>query len=833
MILTWSEAFQAGPNVCGGKGYNLARLDRYGFRVPGGGVLAAAAYRETMGDPGRRRALQAGSPVELPDSVRLALHEFLLRQNLADAAMAVRSSATAEDSATASFAGIHRSVLNVRGNAAIEAAIGQCYASLWTPQARAYRGKMGLSDDQVECAVVLCRMVIAVGKDEPLCAGVSFTADPLTGRRDLVVIDAAPGLGENVVSGRVDPQRYVFCHGAAQTLPVSAPQRDPVLTPAQADELATVSLRIHWALGAGQDPQDIEWAHDGEHLWILQARPVTRLPRSGPEDLRRQTRYWSNANIVDSLPGVLYELAWSGVQEVVGDVAFASLTASGYAVPPGLELVRRFEGRGYFDVTMMQWLFFDGFGLPPAVTAQSLGGSFLVMPLPKGQHSSLNRAWRTLRLMWSLRGISRKYAPRFRRHIERVMEIYSQRRGRTDRQELRARLEDLLLIQRPNYALVGLANSAAGPWLQTLAPLLQRLFPSRGAALLTTLCAGSGDVASAEQGYRISELADAARSDLEALAWLQSGRPATSWMELPADSRFRRELDRFLNEFGHRACEEADFVAPRWAEEPSPILDQVRFVLENGATASRAAAKGRRREAEQEIRRARPLWWPVIRWLSAGLRRSWSLRELAKSALVAISLPMRELYLEVGQILTAQGHLDFAEQVFHLSHLDLVAWLEGYWDGRGACQLAQDRCLRREAWLRTVSPATISDELSVAVPPIATTSSATGHDWQGIAVAAGRAEGIARIVLRPTDHATLGNGEILVAPSTDPGWTPLFLRASAIVMQTGGFLSHGAIVAREYGIPAVVNIPGILDQVRDGDWLVVNGDEGTVTRVEK
>src|SRR5579862_8320988 len=253
MILSWEEAFAAGPSVCGGKGYNLARLVRYGFRVPAGGVVEARHYREAA-----------------PTELRSALREFLERNGLANAALAVRSSATAEDSATASFAGIHRSVLNVRGADAVENAIRQCYASLWTPQARSYREKMGFTDDQVQCAVVLCRMVTAPEKDEPLCAGVSFSADPISGRRDLIVIDAAAGIGENVVSGRITPQRYVFRRHLVEETPLERPRKDPVLTETQAAELARVTLRIHWALGEGQEPQDIEWAHDGERLWILQ-----------------------------------------------------------------------------------------------------------------------------------------------------------------------------------------------------------------------------------------------------------------------------------------------------------------------------------------------------------------------------------------------------------------------------------------------------------------------------------------------------------------------------------------------------------------------------------
>src|ERR1017187_962439 len=351
--LSWQEAYQAGTAVCGGKGYNLARLARYGFRVPRGFVLPA------------------GSPAS-------QIRQGLERSGLGDAKVAVRSSATGEDSVRASFAGIHRSFLNVSGAEAVEAAAQGCIESLDTPQAVAYRRRMGFADEEVRCAVVVCEMVDA------LCAGVAFSCDPATGRRDLILIDAAEGLGEAVVSGRVNPERMIWRNQDGVLLPQAGSAACAWLPAPIEEQLAHLVQRVHWALGEGADPQDIEWAYDGEHLWLLQARPVTRLPRAGWPQTAAMPRYWSTANIKDSLPDVLCELSWSVLSDIVGSSAYAAQKAVGYQMPPGLEVMRRFQGRAFFDLTAMQWAFYDAFGVLPAEVVKVLGGHEPQIPVPPG-----------------------------------------------------------------------------------------------------------------------------------------------------------------------------------------------------------------------------------------------------------------------------------------------------------------------------------------------------------------------------------------------------------------------------------------------------------------
>jgi pyruvate,water dikinase len=772
--LNWQEAYQAGAEVCGGKGYNLARLARYGFRVPRGFVLPA------------------GSPVS-------QIRQGLEQSGLWDAKVAVRSSATAEDSARASFAGIHRSFLNVSGAEAVEAAAQCCIDSLDTPQAIAYRRRMGFSDEEVQCAVVVCEMVDA------RCAGVAFSCDPATGRRDLILIDAAEGLGEAVVSGHVNPERMIWRDQGGRLSRQSGSNGRAWLPEAIEEELVHQVRRVHWALGEGQDPQDVEWAYDGERLWLLQARPVTKVPRTGWPETAALPRYWSTANLKDGAPGVVCELSWSHLCDAIGDAAYAAIKAASYEMPAGMELVRRFQGRGFFDLTLMQWAFYDAFGILPAEVVRLIGGHQPEIPVPSG--APLEGPEGRRRKMASLRLVRQiwNYPAKARAAIEGQMAYQRSLRdidwSTCSREELRSAMARINDEQQPFLLVFGLANSCNGPWRLALDALV------KDANLIARLQAGAGGVASAEQGYRVYDIAQG-----------------------------KATIEEFLRDFGHRAVYEADLANPRWAEDPSWILEQVESIRKNPpARDPRETAVEVRRKAERELRQRFGWRTRLVLWLVRKLGAAMAAREGAKGALVATLFPVRRIVLEIGRRLAAEGKLDAPEQALHFASSDLACWLRGYWDGEGARALTMDRAQRRELWLAETAPDLITEEpdgrLAEATHPPSAPSEA--GVWTGIAVSPGTASGAARIVLTPTDAAHLEQGDILVAPSTDPGWTPLFLRASAIVMETGGFLSHGAIVAREYGIPAVANVPGILKAIEDGEPITVDASTGRVIRGQR
>jgi pyruvate,water dikinase len=857
-VLGWEEVFNAGPEVCGGKALGLARLHRYGFRVPRGGVITARAYQELLeGVPGEARAAVAAAPAAgatdpaivsaleairasiesapLPVPLVSALAHLISRCGLDDAWVAVRSSATAEDSAQASFAGIHRSFLNVRGLEAIGRAILGCYASLWTPQALAYRRRMNFLDDDVLCAVVICEMVHAPGRQEPHTAGVAFTVDPLTGRRDLIVVDAAPGLGEAVVGGTVEPQHVVFRDTGAGIVAHDRSAGPPLLPLEREIELAHVLVRVHWALGDGQEPQDVEWAFDGHAIWLLQARPATNVRRCLPAALASLPRYWSTANIKEAVPGVVSLLSWSLIKGAVERIAFAGAIVSGYELPAGTELVRRFDGRGYFDLTLMQWILYDAMGVTPAQTVQAIGGHQPEIPVPGNPMtgaSGRRRALAQMKMLGRIWRIDAALSTAVTRQDQLLREIQGVHLSGVAPSELSAMLAALLNEHEQLDVVVGLANAASGPWELALEKLLTPMFGGGARPLLGRLLTGTREVISAEHGYAILQLAGAAREDPAARTWIDSDAPATSWIDLPEASRFKQELARFLDLHGHRAVYEADVLNPRWAEDPAYIVDEVRRIVHSGQPrATHRAAAAIRTDAERQLRQRAGWRAPIVFWLVRRLRRAMAAREAGKSALVASLLPSKRIALEIGRRLTESGHLREPGQILHLAIADLLAWLEGRWDGQGASALADDRAGQRLTWLsQDAPPDVIVEDPQGQVSTLAAPTARDGDTWRGIGAAPGQARGVVRIVRHPNDARDFADGEVLVAPSTDPGWTPLFLRASAIVMETGGYLSHGAIVAREYGIPAVVNLPGILGELLDGDRIFVDGDLGRVIR---
>ncbi|MEU8245092.1 PEP/pyruvate-binding domain-containing protein [Nonomuraea sp. NPDC048916] len=850
------------PEV-GGKAANLGELTRAGLPVPGGWVLTTEAYRQVaeaarldpiiaVGGPGlagaaRTRLLE--TPV--PEAVAKTVREFHAR--LGDGVpVAVRSSATAEDLPFASFAGQQDTYLNVVGPDAVLDAVRRCWASLWTDRAVAYRDANGIDHASVRLAVVVQVMVDA------RVAGVMFTANPVTGRRREAVIDAAPGLGEAVVSGAVNPDRFVVDSAtgeillrhegdkrlAVHSLPGGGTERVETapgclcLTDAQARELAALGVRVEDHYGA---PQDTEWAIGGDGtLWLTQARPITTLYPL-PETSRDGLRVYFSVNVVQGVMGPLTPMGLSAFR----------LLASGAAGLFGYGPADRRDGPPFLAVSG-QRLWID---LTTAVRSRA-GRVILPRVLTVGEARTatvLERLVEDPRLSVThtarrpvLRGVTR-----FARRVHAPARVFQAltRPGRAlaYTREVGERLDGRLRV--PDGA-------TPAQRLDHVERVLGGTFP-RIISIMPIVITGYGlfGLASRLSGLPLGEMQDVLRSlphnpttEMDLELWALAGRiepepfrrhPVGELVrlyhagELPPKAQ--QGIARFLGTYGHRGVAEIDLGLPRWSDDPAHLLGVLANYLRMDAGDLTPDALFARGAAEADVamaaivaraRRRGRLRAALTRFALRRTRTYAGLRELPKFYLVQVLAGLRRSLLAVGEHLAATGVLGSADDVFFLTIEEARAALSG---GDLHDLVAERRAgYERETRRRHVPRVMLSD----GTEPEALSAPAAEGALTGSAASAGTVTGPARVVLDPVG-AHLEPGEILVCPSTDPGWTPLFLTAGGLVMEMGGAMSHGAVVAREYGIPAVVGVPDATRRITTGQRTTVDGAAGTVTVEEE
>jgi len=756
----------------------------------------------------------------LPAALEADLCAALAAVPAAPHAWAVRSSAVSEDHATTSYAGVYESFLEIPDEE-LGAYIRACWASWWSERAVAYRRHVGDTDATPRMAVVLQHMVPA------RCAGVTFTAEPLHGDRTRMVINAAPGLGVAVVSGIVQPEQYTLAKTPDLHLLESRllhPNGPPLLPPEVVLQLGALCQHLETFCGS---PQDIEWAWDDTVCWIVQSRPITTL---GDATLNGTEDVWGNANLKDVIPGLVSPFTWSLMQPQLEGAMRQQYVRAGYLVPPERPLLRRFWGRPYFNISLFNEAGYALYGTTPELQAAQLGGM-----VPPGARPPASPALRQ-RLRW-LRNILRfvRIANRAARVVPTQFAMVQQR-WREERQSLpylsRAalleKLEHHADVTQPFLELHLHLSWAMSGNFSALRDMVARAVPqTTPASLAAELVTGIGDVSSAEHSYRLWELSRLARQSPQVMAFLAQGTWDT-WQQELAGTAFAEAWQEFLETFGHRALYEVEMANPRWRERPDYLFE----VLATYASLPQARApfdpeeQARRRQAaEHEVcRRLTPWRRP---WFRATLRRTQAfsrLRENSKSHLVQLIDIGRLMALRAAHFLMQGGLLADAEAIFYLRIEEVRTALRGAMPVETVRRLIAQRRLERQRDAARRLP-----DLFVGERPLYAESLPTqGTVLTGLPSSPGRVMGIARVLYSPQEGARLQPGEILVAPSTDPGWTPLFLLASGLVMETGGYLSHGAIVAREYGIPAVLNIPLATQRIPDGSSILLDGAQGVV-----
>lgn len=872
-LLTWEEAFQSGVSLVGGKGWNLGRLARYGFSIPQGGVLTAQAcdeyikhnqLQEIVGNIASSTSLENLDEADvkdrldqlrekimggsIPPSIAEEVSGRLNSRGGLKKAWAVRSSAVAEDSEKASFAGIHDSFLNVCGLDDILSAVKGCYASLWSPRAVAYRKKMNISDNEVTTAVVVMEMV------EAQAAGVGFTCDLLSGRQDVMVVNANFGLGESVVTGAVEPDTYYLGaealnagprlitrktgrkqgltkireDGGTQFVQSAELSTRQVLQDKEIEKLGRRLLRVFDALGNSEQHQDVEWVYDGRDFVLVQARPVTILPRKTFPALQNQPDIWSNGNYRDAVPMVQSPLNRRLMKNIIDSIHYMSFTGLGYQLPVGIQFSRFYNGRLYCNLPAYQWGVYDSMGSRPEGFNVFWGGHQPTIDIGdlKPQPGFEDRAMKFGALVNQAR---QNAAQTWERVSTSVRKITGNGLEHWTDQDFITRYDEL---GRITGALAGEFNFLAAAGSMPVIFLLQTLnkyFEGRELMMLNALMVGGTEgITSADQGYRLVELAEIARKDADAAKYFSgTSFDPSAWEELPKCSPFKQAFCEFIEEYGHRAVYELDIINPRWNEDPTYLLGIIQSTMNTADLGKlREEQKEKQERAWLEIKDKIPASeHSSIRDLVRESQAGAAVREKNKSVLALVMDAYRIIARELGCRFCERAIIEEPDDVFFCTWSELFSVLIGEWDGRGLKVLIAER----KDWMREMKslapPDVIFGETPRFTEPVTRVSS---NCLVGVPVAAGKASGSVRLISHPDEGGRLQPGEVMVAPSTDPGWTPLFLKAGAVVMETGGFLSHGAIVAREYGIPAVVNIPGVMGILEEGRTIVVDGDSGKI-----
>ena len=852
---------EADRRSAGSKAVGLARLARAGLPVPPGFCITCSAYREHLEEnalAGEVRSLAASisaSHLEERSAALEALRQRITAATLRDElgeeiarmyrdlgadTVAVRSSATAEDLAGTSFAGQYDTFLDVQNVERCLEAVRECWASLWTERAFDYRERNGFDHLDVDMAVIVQELIPAEA------AGVIFTADPVTGRADRITIEAVPGLGEALVSGRAAPDRLVLSKRGIKVIASSRgdnTRSEYCIDENMAELLALMAMR---AEAVFRHPLDIEWAAAGGRIFLLQARPITALERDGGGEDRQ---VWSNVNTGEILPDVVTPATWSLVQIIVFKVFGSIFGRIGLDFKDN-PIVGQVAGRAYFNLNTMTGAMRSFPGLRRMDVGQALGGeqggltgdgsALRDVSIPDEDIPDLDfslgkvlaRAPFFLAWFHSLSlDKGRAFVAELQAKIARMQELDMHSIGD---EELASRIASTLELLSESDAIIGVAargmyyfmtlNKICGTWLKDY----------RGISA-NRLCCGLEGMHSADAGFELWRLALTANADEELQAALLSGTGFEilkgRFAGVEAGAAFLAMWDRFMQEHGHHTRGELELRNGRWSEDPDYILGVLRSYL-HGMEKIDPLAKLRenevvRRELTARCKRllANPIKRRFFDYVLLHAQQGLILRENVKNEAVRAVALVRSLLLETGERLASRGILEEAGDIFFLYLEETKAVLLGEAGSDLKCKVRQ----RRDEYEknRAITPPKvifgrfdpddfIADEIDEDV-----------EVFTGLAVCPGVVTGPARVMLRSGDGHVLP-GEIMVAPFTDPGWTPHFLTAAGIVMDLGGLLSHGSIVAREYGIPTVVNVGPATRVIRTGQMVQVDGTRGIV-----
>lgn len=864
-VLDLDEVDRTKAQRVGGKGANLGELSRLaGIRVPAGFCVTTEAFQRIVGDAPAigaslerlsslaandrdairelsgelRRIIEATA---IPDDLQAAIDRALTRLGAGDA-YAVRSSATAEDLPGASFAGQQDTYLNVRGTPAIVTHVRRCWASLFTERAVTYRIQHGFDPRKVHMAVVVQKMV------SPQAAGILFTADPVTSNRKVTSIDAGFGLGEALVAGltRADSYKvrdgqvveraiatktlatYALDEGGTEERPLAAErQRAQVLTEAQILQLERLGRQIEGHFGA---PQDIEWCLAGDELHIVQSRPITTLypiPEGGAHSRRVYISVGHQQMMTDAMKPLglsVFQMAAAGPMHAAGSRLFVDPTPL-LASPTSRDSFLDMLGRTHpLMRDALQTLIERGY------VGQTSPGEAAGSPTSQGRHRATITG--TDAPAEDDPALAAALIERSRAAIATLKRDIQTRVG--------AALFEFIAEDIPQWAKsmrepqsMGaiMAGMNASEWLN------EKMLAWLGEKnVADTLSQSVPNNVTSEMGLALLDVADAIRPYPDVIAYLQRVKHddfLDALIELDGGQEARDAIQAYLDKYGMRCAGEIDITRARWSEKPTALVPLILSNIKNftpGAGA-RKFAQGRQealQQAQSLLERLRQL--PdgeqkagETRRMIDRLRNFAGYREYPKYDLVQRLFVYKQALLREAERLAQAGVIHDVEDIHYLTFDELREVVRTH---QRDDQLVRDRKAEHERHKKLTPPRVITSEGEIVAGAYRRADLPAGA-IVGQAVSAGVVEGRAR-VLADMAEAQLEADDILVTTFTDPSWTPLFVSIKGLVAEVGGLMTHGAVIAREYGLPAVVGVENATRLIRDGQRIRVHGTDGYV-----
>jgi phosphohistidine swiveling domain-containing protein len=902
--IDFTDELAINHELVGGKGANLGRLTAAGFTVPTGFTISTDAYSTFLrgggldiqigglldgidyGDADQVESVAAAIralivAADVPEDVLSAVSAAYASFGDERQPVAVRSSGTAEDLAEASFAGMHDTYLDIRGIEGVLDGVRRCWASLWTARATAYRYNNGFAHDEARLAVVIQQMVSAEA------AGVMFTAHPVTGAVDQIIINASWGLGEAVVSGIVTPDEYTLSRetlgvlrltiGDKKLCIVRAPEQGTLeqetpeadrrrasLTDAQAAELGHLGRRVtEYYEGF---PQDIEWAYADGHCYLLQSRPITGVELSWDEDLEYfhigkeedhrdefvYTRAWSD----DFSIGAITPLYYTTRTKETSDNYHAGQVLYGHQEAAAIRSWKYYKGEEYFSCNMeAAWI--------PRLLPPYLRNAGSMNKLPPSWWEEVKNApfsWvdylKTQARIVFLDGRSGPY--KYTKSFQERVDDRAAAVGLTN-EELR-RLSDREFQRTLTDQLDRWVEADADQWaaffiyapfaMGTLGTLLAKWYDGDIAQAFTDLLTGLPEPSiTLVENAELWKLGETIKASPLLRRLLDEHEGASFFEELANHEEGRAflvEYEPWRIKRGHRGAADRDFILARRIDDPAIDYNAFKALMAGNSAdplQNEEEHRRKRQAREDEVYAAiarQPLGFAKLE--AFKLLQSWSLRFMAhrddeREHLDLLAYTQRRYFLEMGRRLVEQGRFGDVDDVFFLGVQESFELMNEV----ASPALAQAKIAgRRRNFLRR-------QKMEVALPPyidsfgapalpgeqIGAVSGAStfGEDGRTILPGAGTSGGVvtgrARVLRDMSEIGSLEKGDILVCYATDPGWTPVFLVIGGLVMATGGVLAHGSCLSREYSLPAVV-VPDATSRIEDGAIITLNGDLGQV-----